>query len=221
MSLSLVPSQTFGLFTCKRKRSPLRLKADQTVDKVPQSLLSRTLLVSLPLAHDAAAVVGFTATFLRNLGAHQHSRIDLVAIDLVPKLLKSSDTMKNLVPLSREAGQLLCRHSNAKRAGIITPSALAWRRYTPRQQLRRSFHESRSLKVVKPYLLADIGEGWVVQSTLMEPHADASQVSQNVKSSNGSSSPEPASSNSILYAKSSQIRRLWRYACRSALRRGS
>lgn len=29
----------------------------------------------------------------------------------------------------------------------------------PRQQPRRLFHDSRSLSIVKPYLLADIGEG--------------------------------------------------------------
>ncbi|ORY15553.1 branched-chain alpha-keto acid dehydrogenase E2 component [Clohesyomyces aquaticus] len=67
--------------------------------------------------------------------------------------------MKSLVPVSREARQLLCRYSCANKGRVITTPAPSWRRPIQRYQPRRAFHESRNLKVVKPYLLADIGEG--------------------------------------------------------------
>jgi hypothetical protein len=64
--------------------------------------------------------------------------------------------MKSLV--SREAGRLLSRQSITNRASFS-----ACRHFKshsiPRQQPRRQFHNSPSLKIVKPYLLADIGEG--------------------------------------------------------------
>ncbi|KAF2276046.1 branched-chain alpha-keto acid dehydrogenase E2 component [Westerdykella ornata] len=64
--------------------------------------------------------------------------------------------MKSVV--SREAGKLLCRYNTAQRASISlcrrTTGYL-----TPGPHSRKNFHSTPSLKVVKPYLLADIGEG--------------------------------------------------------------
>ncbi|KAF1996237.1 hypothetical protein P154DRAFT_525671 [Amniculicola lignicola CBS 123094] len=58
---------------------------------------------------------------------------------------------------SREASRLFRRISTAN--AIPIPACRFERGAVPRQCWRRGFHESRSLKVVKPYLLADIGEG--------------------------------------------------------------
>ncbi|KAF2189691.1 hypothetical protein K469DRAFT_625559 [Zopfia rhizophila CBS 207.26] len=66
--------------------------------------------------------------------------------------------MKNLV--CREAGKLLCRNRTTNRASI--PAFCHFKSSAIRRQhtcARRQFHSSPSLKVVKPYLLADIGEG--------------------------------------------------------------
>ena len=59
---------------------------------------------------------------------------------------------------SREAGRLLSCYTTANRAPF---AACRQFRSTsiPRQHARRRFHSSPRLKVVKPYLLADIGEG--------------------------------------------------------------
>ncbi|KAF2472287.1 branched-chain alpha-keto acid dehydrogenase E2 component [Lindgomyces ingoldianus] len=65
--------------------------------------------------------------------------------------------MKSLV--SREAGQLLCRYIVTNKAPI-TPACRHFKNASvPRQHPRRLFHASSRLKAVKPYLLADIGEG--------------------------------------------------------------
>lgn len=63
--------------------------------------------------------------------------------------------MKNI--LAKEFGSLLGRHTTHLKASY------ACRHFktstVPRQHLQRQFHNSPALKVVKPYLLADIGEG--------------------------------------------------------------
>ena len=63
--------------------------------------------------------------------------------------------MKNI--LAKEVGSLLGRHTTHLKASY------ACRHFktstVPRQHLQRQFHNSPALKVVKPYLLADIGEG--------------------------------------------------------------
>ncbi|CAI6241807.1 unnamed protein product [Periconia digitata] len=66
--------------------------------------------------------------------------------------------------MSREAARFFCR--SATTAVNRSPIAAAGstcqhfsRTALPRREQRRGFHGSRSLKVVKPYLLADIGEG--------------------------------------------------------------
>ncbi|KAF2733201.1 hypothetical protein EJ04DRAFT_495722 [Polyplosphaeria fusca] len=64
--------------------------------------------------------------------------------------------MKSIV--SGDAGRLLCRFAGANKhqppvRGHFKSAAL------PRQHPRRQFHFSPSHKIVKPYLLADIGEG--------------------------------------------------------------
>lgn len=62
--------------------------------------------------------------------------------------------MRNILA---RVGSLLGRHTTHSRASY------ACRHFktstAPRQHLRRQFHNSPALKVVKPYLLADIGEG--------------------------------------------------------------
>ncbi|KAF2120715.1 branched-chain alpha-keto acid dehydrogenase E2 component [Lophiotrema nucula] len=64
--------------------------------------------------------------------------------------------MKSFV--SREAGRLLSRSSTANRAPI--PACHHFKCASiPRQHTHRQFHTSPRLLVVKPYLLADIGEG--------------------------------------------------------------
>ncbi|KAH7114461.1 2-oxoacid dehydrogenases acyltransferase-domain-containing protein [Dendryphion nanum] len=64
--------------------------------------------------------------------------------------------MKSIV--SREASRLLCRPNIANKASI--PVSRPFRSYAvSRQQPQRNFHASTTLKAVKPYLLADIGEG--------------------------------------------------------------
>lgn len=65
-------------------------------------------------------------------------------------------TMKSVV--SREAGRLLCRYSTAQRASIAECRS-SKHCALPRRGLRRQFHTSPQWQVVKPYLLADIGEG--------------------------------------------------------------
>ena len=63
--------------------------------------------------------------------------------------------MKNI--LAKEVGSLLGRHTTHSKASY------ACRHFktstVPRQHFQRQFHNSPALKVVKPYLLADIGEG--------------------------------------------------------------
>ncbi|KAF2199044.1 hypothetical protein GQ43DRAFT_457436 [Delitschia confertaspora ATCC 74209] len=60
-------------------------------------------------------------------------------------------------PTAREAGTLLSRYTSATRTATI---CCRFRSSTlPIQQYRREFHNSTALKIVKPYLLADIGEG--------------------------------------------------------------
>jgi 2-oxoisovalerate dehydrogenase E2 component (dihydrolipoyl transacylase) len=60
--------------------------------------------------------------------------------------------------VSREAGRLLCRYTAVNKAPI--PACRQFKNASiPRQNARRGFHNSPCLKVVKPYLLADIGEG--------------------------------------------------------------
>ncbi|KAF2264508.1 hypothetical protein CC78DRAFT_516695 [Lojkania enalia] len=58
---------------------------------------------------------------------------------------------------SREASKLLCRFNGANRGAFPTQPFKS--STVPRQHVRRQFHNSPNLKVVKPYLLADIGEG--------------------------------------------------------------
>lgn len=56
---------------------------------------------------------------------------------------------------------------------------------------------------MKPFLLADIGEGQLVeaQKDAMQKASNLAQVSENVRLSSGSSSLEPESNNSISCAK--------------------
>lgn len=87
----------------------------------------------------------------------------------------------------------------------------------------RGFHSTQRLRVVKPVLLADIGEGQkplyphvsLLCVTYNQSIADTdplihTQASSNVKSYNGSLSPRPESKNSRHYAKSRVTRPLWR-----------
>lgn len=60
----------------------------------------------------------------------------------------------------REANRLLCRYSAASRSAIVRPASRhAAADFVPRAHSYRHFHASVRRDVVKPYMLADIGEG--------------------------------------------------------------
>jgi hypothetical protein len=61
----------------------------------------------------------------------------------------------------REASRLLCRPTQVQRAPIATRNARRWG-----QAQQRGFCGTKTLLAVKPYLLADIGEGPSVYLTL-------------------------------------------------------
>lgn len=62
--------------------------------------------------------------------------------------------------MSREAARFLCRSATVNRAPIPGSTGRHFKRTVlPRGEQRKGFHGTHSLKVVKPYLLADIGEG--------------------------------------------------------------
>ncbi|KAF2706821.1 hypothetical protein K504DRAFT_536233 [Pleomassaria siparia CBS 279.74] len=65
--------------------------------------------------------------------------------------------MKKL--MSREASRFLCRYATANKVPIHAAARQFKSASVPRQYATRYFSTSRVLKVVKPYLLADIGEG--------------------------------------------------------------
>lgn len=62
--------------------------------------------------------------------------------------------------MSREAARLFCRSATASRAPIPSSTGRHFRRTALHGgEQRKGFHGTHGLKVVKPYLLADIGEG--------------------------------------------------------------
>ena len=107
---------------------------------------------------------------------------------------------------SRSLGQRLAtsanRH-NSPRTAAPPPCQL----FHPPRAL---FHATRNLEIVKPVLLADIGEGIAAQHI---PCSDNStnlallQALSSAKSSNGSSNPAPGWKNSPRYARSKATRR--------------
>ena len=89
-------------------------------------------------------------------------------------------------------------------------------RYPDMPQFRgqRPFQISLNRNIVRPYLLADIGEGENLASQKLElpQEVTAKQESQNARSSNGQSGLETMFDNSIQYAKCSRTKRLLRYS---------
>ena len=90
----------------------------------------------------------------------------------------------------------------------------------PRQYLRRPFHASAPALVIKPFILADIGEGKPIRIIVLEnARVNCQQASRKSRSYNGSSSPKRESSNSISYARCNRTRRLRRSDSPSLRRR--
>ena len=73
-----------------------------------------------------------------------------------------------------------------------------------------SFHSARRLQAVKPFILADVGEGNASQFPALPP-SDELQVRENARSSSGLSSLAQGCGSSTRYARFSRTRRPQRY----------
>lgn len=74
----------------------------------------------------------------------------------------------------------------------------------------RGFHASARSQAIKPFLLADIGEGQFSLCLWDLRRTDHRQVSENVKSYNGLWSPKLALRSGTSYARCKVIKRLWK-----------
>jgi hypothetical protein len=93
---------------------------------------------------------------------HFPTAYDLTSVSVagnVPLSLFSPTTMKTA--MSREAARFLCRSAFVGRTPIAPRTEACTLNVVQRGRWdqRRGFVATKSLKVVKPYILADIGEG--------------------------------------------------------------